>query len=162
MRTANGGVRAASAPRRPASGSSSAKPRKRNVARRCGGNGAETVRQPHLRVRQDDGAGMQMQLPDDIGAGQERGGTAVLAVAEDRRTEGRHVRPQLVGAAGERFEREPGGAAAGVVDEAVFGDCCPALYFVATIFSPPAPPVFASGRAMRPSGGDGTPATTAQ
>ena len=54
-------------------------------------------------------------------AGQERVLTAIFAVADDRMADRRHVDAQLVRAAGERLEFDPGGTIAGAVDHAVAG-----------------------------------------
>ena len=49
-------------------------------------------------------------------AGQERLGAAIFRVADDRVADRRHVRAQLVRAAGQRLQLDPGGAVAGAVD----------------------------------------------
>ena len=49
-------------------------------------------------------------------AGQERFGPAIFGVADDRMADRRHVRAQLVRAAGQRLQLDPGGAVAGAVD----------------------------------------------
>ena len=76
------------------------------------------------RVGEGEGAGVQVQLAADAAA--ELGApalaevllaaAAVLAVADDRVADGRHVGAELVGAAGDRVERHPGGAGGGGVD----------------------------------------------
>ena len=76
-----------------------------------------------------EGAGVQVQLAADAAA--ELGApalaevllaaAAVLAVADDRVADGRHVGAELVGAAGDRAERHPGGAGGGGVDHRVVG-----------------------------------------
>jgi hypothetical protein len=65
-------------------------------------------------------AGMEVELAADR-AGQERGLSAILAIAHDRVADGRHVDAQLVGAAGERLKLDPGGAIARTVDHAIAG-----------------------------------------
>ena len=44
-------------------------------------------------------------------------GPAIFGVADDRMADRRHVRAQLVRAAGQRLELDPGGAVAGAVDQ---------------------------------------------
>ena len=69
-------------------------------------------------VVDDQAAGVEMHLAADT-AGQERIGPAVFAIADDGMADRRHVDAQLVGAACERLELNPGGAVAGPVDHPV-------------------------------------------
>ena len=70
------------------------------------------------RMRHDDPARKKMQtvlhaarqLPVLLGE--------IFRIADDRMTDMRHVRPQLMGAAGHRLDREPGELARGGVDHA--------------------------------------------
>ncbi len=62
-----------------------------------------------------DAPRMEVELAADP-AGQERLGPAIFGVADDRMADRRHVRAQLVGAAGQRLQLDPGGAVAGAVD----------------------------------------------
>ena len=64
--------------------------------------------------------GVEVELAADR-AGQERLLAAIFAVADDRMADRRHVDAQLVGAAGERLELDPGGAVAGALDHPVAG-----------------------------------------
>ena len=58
---------------------------------------------------------MEVELAADP-AGQERLRPAIFGIADDRVADRRHVRAQLVGAAGQRLQLDPGGAVAGAVD----------------------------------------------
>ncbi len=62
---------------------------------------------------------MQVHLAADA-AGQERGLPAIFAVAHDGMADRGHVHAQLVGAAGQRLELDPGGLVARAVDDAIF------------------------------------------
>ena len=63
---------------------------------------------------------VQVHFPRDA-AGQERRRPAIFAVADDRVADRRHVDAQLVRAAGEGLQFDPGGAVAGALDHAVAG-----------------------------------------
>ena len=54
-------------------------------------------------------------------AGQERGLPAIFAIADDRVADRRHMDTQLVGATGQRLKLDPGGAVAGLIDDAIAG-----------------------------------------
>src|SRR5690606_19396590 len=71
------------------------------------------------RPRQHDAAGVQMELARQAAAFEEGALAAIFAVAEDRRAEGGGVHADLMGAAGERPERDPGDLAPGMVDRRV-------------------------------------------
>src|SRR3546814_16646298 len=62
-----------------------------------------------------------MQLAADALALEERLRPAVLAVAEDRRAEFRHVHTQLMGTPGHRKQRHPGDLVAEPLDRGVAG-----------------------------------------
>src|SRR5262245_44340223 len=75
-----------------------------------------------VRARQDERAGVEMELPwlrHALGA---RGGAAILAVAEDRRAERDAVGAELMGASGHRHEDEPAYLVARMGDDGVAGD----------------------------------------
>src|SRR5215470_10498105 len=54
-----------------------------------------------VAARQGDAAGMQMKPTGDLAPRQSSGLAAIFAVAQDRRAQGRAMRAQLVGAAGQ-------------------------------------------------------------
>src|SRR5690606_20752989 len=66
----------------------------------------------------DQAARVEMHLATDR-AGQEGVLPAIFAVAHDRMPDGGHVHAELVGAAGERLQLDPGGAVAGAIDHPV-------------------------------------------
>src|SRR5690606_23163216 len=66
----------------------------------------------------DQAARVEMHLATDR-AGQEGVLSAIFAVAHDRMPDGGHVHAELVGAAGERLQLDPGGTVAGAIDHAV-------------------------------------------
>src|SRR5690606_25163287 len=68
----------------------------------------------------DQPTGVQVDRAADR-TGQERVLPTVLAVADDRVADRRHVHAQLMSAAGQRLQLDPGGAVAGAVDHAVAG-----------------------------------------
>ena len=75
----------------------------------------------------------------------------------------RHVRAQLVRAAGQRLQLDPGGAVAGAVDHPPAGLARGRPLSSSTcIFSPPVPGCLASGASISPSSSEGTPTTSAQ
>ncbi len=97
----------------------------------CSGSGAVTTEPPAGgRMRQRDRARVQVQLAADPAAELRApavaavllAAAAVLAVADDRVADRRHLGAELVGAAGDRLERQPGGAAGGGVDGRIVGD----------------------------------------
>ena len=92
---------------------------------------------------------MKVELAADP-AGQERLGPAIFGVADDRMADRRHVRAQLVGAAGQRLQLDPGGAVAGAVDSrqrVLAGSPCSSPM---CIFSPPVPGCLAERRVDQP------------
>src|SRR5690606_30991744 len=76
------------------------------------------VERPASRRIDDQPTGVEVHLAADR-AGQEGVLTAVLAVADDRMADRRHVHAQLVRAAGQRLQLDPGGTVAGAIDHAV-------------------------------------------
>src|SRR5690348_201771 len=70
---------------------------------------------PTLRRINANSSRVEVELAADS-AGQERLRTAVLGVPDDRMADRRHVRTQLVRAAGQRLELDPGRPVAGAVD----------------------------------------------
>ena len=108
-----------------------------------------------------DAARVEVHLAADP-AGQERRRAAIFAVADDRMADRRHVDAQLVGAAGERLQLDPGGAVAGALDHAVAGARGLPFSSSTCIFSPPVPGCLAIGRSIMPSSIEGTPTTSAQ
>jgi hypothetical protein len=85
------------------------------LAAKCSGSSAVTSSFPPPGMVDDQAARVEVHLAADR-AGQERLLPAVLAVADDRVADRRHVDAQLVGAAGQRLQLDPGGAVAGAVD----------------------------------------------
>src|SRR5579863_5518791 len=59
-----------------------------------------------------------------------RSGAAIFTVAEDRRSQGDAMNPELMRASGDRLQREPGETLAGKRDRAVVGEGALALVFV--------------------------------
>ena len=68
----------------------------------------------------DQPARVEMHLAADR-ASQEGLGSAIFTVADDGMADRRHMHAQLVGAARQRLQLDPGGAVAGAVDNAVAG-----------------------------------------
>ena len=74
----------------------------------CGGSGADTSITAAARVRHRDAAGQQMQLVLDAAGQLPVLDVEIFRIADDRIADMRHVRAQLMGAAGDRLERKPG------------------------------------------------------
>ncbi len=83
-----------------------------------------------LGMRNRDGAGVKVQFSGIGHAGRMRRGAAILAVAEDRRSDRRHMSPQLVCPAGDRIHRDPGQRLAGMRDGSIIGDGALAVILV--------------------------------
>ena len=84
------------------------------------GQGGDDIERRAVRMIDDQAARMEMHLAADA-AGEEGVRSAVFAVADDRMTDRCHMHPQLMRAASQRLELDPGGAVARAVDHPVAG-----------------------------------------
>ncbi len=126
------------------------------VAAKCSGSSALTSSLRPVGMIDHQAPRMEVHLAADPDAGEERVVPAVLAVADDRVADRRHVDAQLVGAAGERLEFDPRGAAAwrGRPRDRRYARAG-RLPSSTCIFSPPVPGCLAIGASIVPSRGIG-------
>ena len=108
-----------------------------------------------------DPARVEVKLAADP-AGEERLRSAIFGVADDRVAERRHMRAQLVGAAGQRLKLEPGGAVAGAFDQAPAGLGRKPRFLVDVHLFAAGAGLFGQRRVDHPLRPTGTPTTSAQ
>src|SRR3954470_23334613 len=82
------------------------------------------------RMRHDQPRGMQVKLIRHPGPGQERAWPAILAVAQDRRTDRLHMNAKLMSATGQWPERHEGGLLVGMLDHLIEADRALAVLIV--------------------------------
>src|SRR5439155_12590383 len=86
------------------------------------GEGCRDLQAAAERMRDRDGAGVQMHPLRPRDAGEMRGGRTVFGIAEDRCAECRAMRAQLMRPSGDRQQGEPARLCADAVDHTIISD----------------------------------------
>ena len=99
------------------------KPRRLKLCTICGGNGAETsIVPPAARMRHHDAARQEMQPVLQAAREFPILDVEIFGIADDRMAHMGGVRPQLMGAPGDRLHRQPGELLGRRLHDRVIGD----------------------------------------